>query len=128
VHMGFHFKQIKQFIQQEQYPTNGAKSKYRCALCTGLHGGWHIEAVFPHHAAAAAGLLQPQYFPADSIDRSTPQRVAITVTAMLFQLLGSWSPPCRCWSTTHAQTRLRACMFGWHATASWNPWLPDFDK
>jgi hypothetical protein len=40
VKMGFHFKQIKQFIQQEQQqPADGSKkSKYRCALCSGLDG------------------------------------------------------------------------------------------
>lgn len=39
VQMGFHFKQIKQFIQQEQQPAvESSKSKYRCALCSGLDG------------------------------------------------------------------------------------------
>lgn len=35
--LGFHYKQIRKFMQQEQH-TDGPKSKYRCALCSGLDG------------------------------------------------------------------------------------------
>lgn len=36
--LSFHYKQIKHFIQQEQQPADGHKSKYRSALCTGIDG------------------------------------------------------------------------------------------
>jgi len=38
VQMGFHFQQVKHFIQQEQQPVDNQRSKYRCALCCGLDG------------------------------------------------------------------------------------------
>lgn len=52
--LAFHFKQIKKFMQQEQYPADGHKSKYRCALCSGLDGEWQGFNLFSMLTKAAA--------------------------------------------------------------------------